>query len=186
MSPHKIRPYKSHTHERDEFFDSVNVPHVRVLYIESGGFHDLEKSLNLPSVLVCLYGMFRIVVANENLKFRLSVGVLKPRTGQIYIFTFHHIRLMEKKFFTESDAVEQMPCANFLTGLRIYNPKILPDPYVACNPFLADKFPVCHETIDTSRTENVDKPLYNSLAFHPIGVPRLSKSLNNSRKAISL
>lgn len=75
MIPHKIRPYKSHTHERDEFL-ILSMYLMCILYIESRGFHDLEKSLNLPSVLVCLYGMF-------NLKFRLSVGVLKPRTDQI-------------------------------------------------------------------------------------------------------
>lgn len=94
-------------------FSILSMYLMHVLYIESRGFHDHEKSLDLPSVLVCLYSMFRMAVANENLKFRISVGVFKPRTDQIYIFTFHHIKLMEEKFFTESDAVEQMPWQTF-------------------------------------------------------------------------
>lgn len=188
---HKICPYKSYAHDRNESFDSVNVPHVRVLDIEPGGFHGLEKSLNLPSVLICLYGMFWTVVADENLKLRLSIGVLKPCAGKIHIFTFHYIGFVKDKFLAESDAVEQMPRADFLTGIRVYDPEVLPDPYVIpypvpvepCDPFLTDKLPVRHKTIDTFQTENVDKPLYDGFTFHPIGVSQFVQKPEQQRES---
>ena len=190
MITNEIRPHKCYAHHRDESFDSVDFPHVRILDVESRRFHGFKKCLNLPSVLVCRNGIFRSVEADEDLKFRLPVGVFESRSGKVNIFTFHEIELVIEKFLTQSDPVKEMPCPHFLPGFGIHNPKILADSYVVAypvvieplNPFLSNKLPVCYETINAIMAKKIYEPLYEGLALLPVGVAPFREKFEKQRE----
>ena len=193
MVTNEIRPHKCDAHQGNESFDSFQLPHVRVLDVEPRRFHGLEQRLNLPSVLVGCHGLFRMVEADKNLKFRQSIRVLESRPGEIDIFTLHKIELMINEFFSESDSVEHVPCPDFLSRLWIDDPKVLPYTDVVADslvvepsdPFLADKFSVGNQTVYTIVSEEVNELLDEGFALLPIGVSSLGHKLENQRKRYS-
>lgn len=97
MVSDKISPCQSDAHDGDKSFDSVNLGHVCVLYVETEGFHGLEKGLDLPPLLVSDYSTFGTVIADENLKLGFSGGVPEPDACKIHIFSLHKIKFMVEK-----------------------------------------------------------------------------------------
>lgn len=190
MVTNKIRPYQCDAHHGNESFDSFYIPHVRILDVKPRRFHGLEQRLNLPSFLVSGHSLVGMVEADENLKFRLSIGVLESRPGKIYIFPLHKVELMIEEFFSESDPVEQMACPYFLSQIRIDDPEVLPDTDVVADPlavepsdpFLADKLPVGNQTVYAVIPEEIHKLLNKKFAFLPIGVATLRQKPENQRE----
>ena len=53
MVTNKIRPYKSDTYHRSESCYAVDITHVGILNVETGGFHRPETRLDLPTFFYC-------------------------------------------------------------------------------------------------------------------------------------
>ena len=68
------------------------------------------------------YGIFRAVVANQDLQFRHTIGVFQHGPGYVDIFTFEQKQLVVDTFLSEPEAVEQMPCPDILGGFGIAQP----------------------------------------------------------------
>lgn len=190
MVSDKIRPCQSDAHDGDKSFDSVNLGHVCVLYVEAGGFHGLEKGLDLPPLLVSDYSTFGTVVADENLKLGFSGGVPEPGACKIHIFSLHKVKFMVEKLLAESDPVEEMPCADSLSGTGIHNSEVLTDPDVipyshgiepSC-PFLSDKLTVSHKAINAAVTEESDEPLHKGFPFLPAGIATFVQKFEKQRE----
>ena len=49
MVTNKIRPYKSNADHRRKSGDTVDITHVGILNVETGGFHRPETRLDLPT-----------------------------------------------------------------------------------------------------------------------------------------
>ena len=77
MFSNEIRPYQSHADHCYEPRDTFHIPQMRVLDIESGRLHRPEERLNLPSLLIRLYGVLRMIEAYKNLKFRNTPAVFE-------------------------------------------------------------------------------------------------------------
>lgn len=190
MITNEIRPNKYDVHYGYESFDSFNFSHVRILDVETGRFHSLEQCFNLPSVLVGGDSLARVIETYENLKFRLSIGVLESCPDKVDIPTLHQIEFVIEKLFPQSDSAEQMPCIDFLSRFRIDNLEVLTDTYVIAyplvveplNPFFADKFPVCDKAIYAAVTEKINEPLHKEFALLPIGVAPFRKKFEKQRE----
>ena len=98
-----------------------------VLDIESGGFHRSEQSLNLPSLLIPLYGVLRMVEAYQYLKFRNTLAVFESCAREVNVFSVQKIKFVVDKFFSKSYTVEEMPGPYLFPGFRVDYPEILPD-----------------------------------------------------------
>ena len=113
----------------------------------------MSQSANALSV--GRYGIFRAVVANQDLQFRHAIGVFQHGPGYVDIFTFEQKQLVVDTFLPDLKSVKQMPCPDILGGLGIAQPKVLldsqavPDTSVVktLDPLLSDKLAVGDEGI---------------------------------------
>lgn len=101
---------------------------------------------------------------------------------------------MVEELLSESDPVEKMPGPDFLPGCGIDHPEVLSDadviPYSLgvepFNPFLADKLPVCHQTINATVSEKFDEPLHQGFPFLPVGIATFVQKFEQQRKCDTL
>ena len=178
MFAHEIRPYQCHADHRRQTRDAVDVTQVGVLDIESGGLHGPKACLNLPTLSVGRYGIFRAVVADQDLQFRHTIGVFQHGSSYVDIFTFEQKQLVVDSLLSEPEAVEQMPCSDILGGFGIAQPEVLPDSQVVpdapvvkiLDPLLADKLAVSDEGIDTLSAEQPYKSVDQPCPLFPIGI----------------
>lgn len=181
MFPNEIRPYESNTNHCQKSCNPLCVAQMRVFDIESGGFHSPECGLDLPSPFISVDTLFRAVEADEDLKFRHTVGVLDSASGKINVLTFVQEKLVIKSFLPHFQGIEEPPCTDSFPGGRLDKPEILPDPDIISymiaveptDPILADKLPVGNKRVDAFGAEQPDKSFNDCLAFLPIGVPFL-------------
>ena len=83
MFTNEIRLYQCHADHRDKPCDAVDVVQVCVLGVESGGLHGAKACLNLPTLSVSRYGIFKAVVADQDLQFRHTIGVFQQCSGDV-------------------------------------------------------------------------------------------------------
>ena len=167
-----------------------SVSRMCVLNVESGGFHGLEGRLDLPAFLISHDSPFGTVEAYEDLQFRNPVGVFYPTACKIDILPLVEEGLMVKLLLPDPEVIEEPSCTDPLTGGRPDNPEVLTDAYVIpdttavepSGPFLPDELAVCHEAVDTVRSEKSDEPLHDYLTFLLIGIPPFGKKVENQRK----
>ena len=194
MHTNEIRPYESDTDHCEKPCDSLGVAQMRVLDVESGGFHSPECGFDLPSPFVSGCPLFGTVEADEDLKFRHAVRVLDVASGKINVFTLVKEKLVISSFLTHLQGIKEPPCTDSLSGGGLDNPEVLTDlniiPYMVAvepiNPILANELPVSDNTVNVSGTEQPDKAFHNGLAFLPVGIPFLRQRLNINGKAIPL
>ena len=88
MFTNEIRPYECNTNHCQKPCNPLSVAQMRVLDVESGGFHSPECGLDLPSPFIRNDTLFGAVEADENLQFRHTVGVLDAASGKIDVLKF--------------------------------------------------------------------------------------------------
>lgn len=125
MFPNEIRPYESNTNHCQKSCNPLCVAQMRVFDIESGGFHSPECGLDLPSPFISVDTLFRAVEADEDLKFRHTVGVLDSASGKINVLTFVQEKLVIKSFLPHFQGIEEPPCTDSFPGGRLDKPEIL-------------------------------------------------------------
>ena len=190
MFTDEIRPYERNADHCQEPCNPLGVAQVRVLDVEAGGFHGPECGLDLPSSFIGGYPLSGTIVADKNLKFRHTIGVLDAASGKINVFTLVKEKLVIKSLLAHLQGIEEPPYTDSLSGRRLDNPKVLPDsdiiPYMVAveptDPFLADEFPVGDKAINAFVTEQPDESFKDSLAFLPIGIPFLWQEAEHQRE----
>lgn len=94
MLSNEIRPYQSHADHCDKPRDTFHIPQMSVLDIESGRFHRPEEGLDLPSLLIGLYGVLRMIEAYKNLKFRNTPAVFESCAREVNVFSVQKIKFV--------------------------------------------------------------------------------------------
>ena len=194
MFSNEIRPYQSHADHCYEPRDTFHIPQMRVLDIESGRFHRPEESLDLPTLLIRLYGVLRMIEAYKNLKFRNTPAVFESCAREVNVFSFQKIKFVIDKFFPKSYSVEEMPCPYPFSGFRIDYPEVLPDADIVTDshgiepsdPFLSDELPVSDKTIHTVISEQSSEPFHKFFAFSPFRVASFGHEAEYKRECYSL
>ena len=194
MFTNEIRLYQCHADHRDKPCDAVDVVQVCVLGVESGGLHGAKACLNLPTLSVSRYGIFKAVVADQDLQFRHTIGVFQQCSGDVYIFAFEEKQFVVDTFLSELEAVKQMPCFDSLGGFGIAQPEVLLDsqvvPYMSVveilDPLLSDKLAVCDQRIDALDTEQRINLSISCARSFQLEFPRLSSMVKSSRNATPL
>lgn len=183
MFTNEIRPYECNTNHCQKPCNPLSVAQMRVLDVESGGFHSPECGLDLPSPFIRNDTLFGAVEADENLQFRHTVGVLDAASGKIDVLTLVKEKLVVKSLLPHFQGIEEPPCTDSFPRGRLDKPEVLPDPDIIpyaiavepTDPILAYELPVSNKSVDTFGAEQSDKAFNDSLAFLPVGVPFLGQ-----------
>ena len=190
MFTNEIRPYECNTNHCQKPCNPLSVAQVRVLNVESGGFHSPECSLDFPSPFISDDTLFGAVEADENLQFRHTVGVLDAASGEINVFPLVKEKLVIRFLLPHFQGFEEPPCTDSFPRGRLDNPEVLPDsdiiPYAIAveptDPFLADEFPVGDKAVNAFGTEQPDESFNDCLAFFPIGVSLFGQEAEHQRE----
>ena len=187
MVTNKIRPYKSNADHRRKSGDTVDITHVGILNVETGGFHRPETRLDLPTFFIRRNSEFGLVEANEDLQLRNTVGVLDAASGQIDILSLDKKQHGIKLLLSDLEVVEQPPGTTWGGLLGILNPEVLSDTDVVAdshiveepNPFLADELTVGDKGVDAIMTEEPYETKHDVSSLLPVRVAPFVKKLKN-------
>ncbi len=138
MVTNKIRPYKSQTNHRRQTCDTVNVAQMGVLDVESCCLHGAKAALDLPTSLICRNGQLRPAIADKNLKFGPSIGVLQHSSCNIDMLTLEQKQLVVDTLMSGFETMEQMPYPDILARPGIPQPKVLLDAEVISDAHIVE------------------------------------------------
>ena len=181
MNSDEISPGKSYAHQSKKPFNALGVIQMGFLDIESRAFETFEQGLDLPSFLVCLDTFLRPIEADKDLIVGHPVGCPEMGAYNIDHGTLEIIPAAGTGIFTDLEMAYKMDDLYLAFGIAFGNLEILPDPEIVpesdavkpSDPFLADKLPVSHKTVNTVLAEEPDESLHEFLSFSPFGIASL-------------
>ena len=181
MNSDEISPGKSYAHQSKKPFNALGVIQMGFLDIESRAFQAFEERLDLPAFAISLDSLFGVVKTDEDLIVGHSVACPEMGAYNVDHVTLEIIPAAGTGILTDLEMTYKMNDLYLTFGIAFGYLEILTDPEIVpesdavkpAYPFLADKLPVSHKTVNTVLAEEPDESLHEFLSFSPFGIASL-------------